>query len=116
MCMSHIDFAYPRLCEGCGEVEVSSGWRSFGYRALCTKCKKKETKKTKEQIVDIFEYLINKGCSELEECKDCPIYQEYHKVKKERNNSKKWTCISICNEIYGIKRTKKQIPLFKEDD
>jgi len=46
MCMSHIDFAYPLLCEGCGEVKVSSGWRSFQYRPLCSKCRKKETKKT----------------------------------------------------------------------
>ena len=116
MCMSHVDFAYPLPCEICGEVEVSRGWKSFGYRALCTKCKKKETKKTKEQIVDIFEYLINKGCSELENCADCLIYQEYQKVKDEKDNSKKFDYIIICNEVHGIKRTKKQIPLFKEDD
>ena len=66
-----------------------------------------------QQTIDTLKYLINKGCSELEECKDCPIYQEYHNVKKEKDNSKKWTCISLCNMIYGIKRTKKQIPSFK---
>lgn len=72
--------------------------------------------RTKEQIVDMLEYLINEGCSELENCADCPIYQEYQKVKDEKDNSKKFDCIIICNEVYGIKRTKKQIPSFKEDD
>ena len=116
MCMSHVDFAYPLPCEVCGEVKVSSGWKSYGYRALCTKCKKRETKKSKEQVIDILEYLSYKGCSELEECKECPIYLEYHKVKKEKDNLRKWSCMSLCNEIYSIKPTKKQVPIFKEVD
>jgi len=69
-----------------------------------------------QQTINILEYIMNKGCSELEKCEDCPIYQEYHKIKKEKDNSKKWIYISLCNVIYGIKRTKKQIPLLKEDD